>query len=541
MDVVQIIGYLADVAASHSLLLLVFLLGVGSVLGSVRVAQISLGPAAVLFLALAVSAYDPRLRIAEDVGVFGLALFAYVIGVTAGPSFFASLRTGGPIVAVVVVTLVIAALVTAGLGGLLDLPGPVLSGVYAGALTNTPALAAASQAWASDEPTVGYSITYLFGVLGMIAAATLGLRTTRPKRSLVEVPEPVAPPLLSQRVIRIDVDDLPDLYTLSERYGVAFGRIMTGDRPGHPGAVRVATDDVVPQRGDIVSVVGEDSVLDTVCTDLGHPSTVALTLDRSTLDYRRIVVSNTALAGQTLGDLRLARRFGATVTRVRRGDVDLLADDDLALQMGDRVRVVALRAALPEVSAFFGDSEQKVAAFNFSGVGLGMLAGVLLGLLSVPLPGGTTVSLGLAGGCLVVGLLAGHRQRSGRIVWSIPHGAATVLTHLGMVLFLAYAGSNSGAAFAAAISSPEGPQLLLLGAVVTCVAAGCLILGSKFLAGVTGPRLAGVLAAAQTQPAVLAYVNDRTERDPAVNVGYALAYPVAMIAKVVLAPLVGRL
>lgn len=141
-------------------------------------------------------------------------------------------------------------------------------------------------------------------------------------------------------------------------------------------------------------------------------------------------------------------------TRVRRGDLDFLADDDFVLQQGDRVRVVASPQALREVSEYFGDSEQKLTGFSMIGLSLGLLIGVFVGLLSVPLPGGISVSLGVAGGVLIVGLILGRLQRSGPIIWSIPHGSSVTLTQLGIVLFLAYAGSNSGAAFPGAIDSP---------------------------------------------------------------------------------------
>ena len=136
-----------------------------------------------LFTALAFSAYDDRLRLPQILGVFGLALFAYVIGVGAGPSFFAALRTGGRALGVVVGALGVGAVVTVLAGNALGLSGPILSGVYAGALTNTPALAAASEAWASDLPTVGYSVTYLFGVLGMLLAAAIGIKAAAPHKA----------------------------------------------------------------------------------------------------------------------------------------------------------------------------------------------------------------------------------------------------------------------------------------------------------------------------------------------------------------------
>lgn len=540
MNLGDILSGLADMAAENELLLLAILLAVGTAIGSVKVKGFALGPAAVLFTALAFSAWDERLKLPAAIGVFGLAVFAYVVGVGAGPSFLGAIRTGGRVLVALVLTLVGAAAVTLLVGRALGLSSDLLAGAYAGALTNTPALAAATEQLQSEAPTVGYSVTYLFGVLGMLAATAIGLKLRAPHHALVE-PIDEAPPDLARETVRIDRPDLPDLGELSERYELAFGRIMRGDAPGHPGVVDVATDDTRPQPGDILTVVGDPEAVARFTADHGHPSTVPLTLDRSTLDYQKITVSNSALTGQTLGELKLYRRFGATATRVGRGDVELLATDDLALVPGDRVRIVAPRDRMDGVRALLGDSERAAASFNPLGLTVGLLIGVLVGMLEFPLPGGTTFELGMAGGPLLAGLLLGMAQRTGPIVWAIPYGASSALSGVGVLLFLAYAGSNSGAALADAIVTPTGPLLLLLGAIVTTVTAATLILTGRYLTGVTGPRLAGTLAAAQTQPAVLAYANDRTDHDPRVNLGYALAYPVAMIVKVILAPLIGRL
>jgi putative transport protein len=177
----------ADLLAGNPLLLLSLLLAVGSMVGAIAIGRLSLGPAAVLFLALGLSAYDERLRLPAIIGQLGLALFAYSIGVSAGPSFFSALRTGGRVLGVVVALLVGAAGVTLGIGHLLGLSGPVLSGVFAGSLTNTPALAASVEQLHSEQPVVGYSVTYLGGVLGMLLAAGFAARTRRPDTA---VPEP---------------------------------------------------------------------------------------------------------------------------------------------------------------------------------------------------------------------------------------------------------------------------------------------------------------------------------------------------------------
>lgn len=541
MNLLEIGHYLADVAADHKLLLLAVVIAVGSLIGSVSVKGFSLGPAAVLFFALATSAYDERLRLPEEVGSLGLILFAYTIGVRSGPSFFSSWRTGRAVIGVVVVAIVVSGLFIGVLGRVFGLEPASLSGVFAGSLTNTPALAAATEAWRSDLPTVGYSITYLFGVLGMLFVSLAGLRTRRTSRALVTQPADEPRPKLQSMTIRVDVDHLPDLYQLAANYDdkVVFSRIMTGDTPHHPGTVGLATDTTRPRRGDILTVVGDEAALQQLCSDIGHPSTVALTLDRSTLDYRRMVVSNDQCVGVPLSELRLDRRFGARVTRIRRGDVDFLATDDFVLQPGDRVRVVAPRSALADVSAFLGDSEQKL-GFSMIGLSLGLVLGILVGLFTIPLPGGVNLSLGLAGGVLIVGLVLGNLGKSGSIVWTIPYTSSMVLTQLGTVLFLAYAGSNSGAAFLAALSTPIWWKLLLLGMITTVLFGTMLLLGGKYVADFTGRKLAGAIAAAQTQPAVLAYAQQRTDNDPDVSLGYALVYPAAMITKVIFGPLVGR-
>src|SRR5664279_180273 len=206
MNVVDLLHGFANLAADNPLLLLFTLVALGSVLGTIRWRGFSLGPAAVLFVALAFSAYDERLKLPLTVGQLGLALFAYTIGVAAGPSFFGTLRSGGRSLVLVVALLVMAALVTLGVGHLLGLRGPVLSGVYSGSLTNTPALAASLEQLKSSAPTVGYSVTYLFGVLGMLVGAALTVRT---KVSAVPVTESAdvedEVPRLEQRTVRVDV------------------------------------------------------------------------------------------------------------------------------------------------------------------------------------------------------------------------------------------------------------------------------------------------------------------------------------------------
>ena len=521
-----------ELLTEHTVLLYFLYIAVGAVLGQIRIRGVLIGPAAVLFAALAISAFDADLALPEIVGQIGLVLFAYCVGVNSGPTFFDTLRTGGRAIALVAITLLLAAGVAIGVGKLLGLESPLIAGAYTGALTNTPALAAATEQLASSLPTVGYSVTYIFGVVGMLWAASSALKgKMEPKVSAVPDPEPE----LTMVSIRVDKSGLPNLRQLITSHDdkIRFSRVRRNR------VVTVATDDFVPELGDVVSVIGPETLVNEVASQLGHPSTLHLELDRRELDFRRITVSSSKAAGRSLAELNLLDRFGATATRVRRGDIDFLATDDFIVHVGDRIRITAPKTRIDEVSAFFGDSEHGASALNPVGFMLGIVIGLLIGLIAIPLPGGAKLSLGIAGGALVAGLVLGRLHRTGPILWSVPFPTANALGQYGMLAFLAYAGSTSGSKLVAALQTDVGPRLFVVGLVITGFAALMLrFLGPRW-GGLSGPTLSGAMGGSQTQPAVLAFANDRTTADPRVSLGYALVYPAAMIIKVLIAPLIG--
>mgnify|MGYP001049107014 CR=1 FL=1 len=517
--------------AEEPLLLLFLLFGLGTALGAVRVAGIQVGPAAVLFCAIGLTALatvkDITLTVPAEVGTLGLVLFTYTVGVLSGPSFFAALRSGVRPVLTVIGVLAAAAVAATGVGRLLGLPSPEIAGTFAGALTNTPALAAASErAGGAAGPTVGYSIAYLFGVVGLLVSAAVTLRR---RDTDGDGPSPVV-----NLTVRVERTDRPRIGDVEGWYGtkVACSRV----RHGEAGRVLVADDDDSLHEGDLVTVVGPRDVVDRVAKDLGHRSSHTLVADRRHLDYRRITLSRSALAGRTLGELDLFEQFGAMVSRVRRGDVDMIADDDLVLQPGDRLRVIAPTARMKEVSTHLGDSVRGLSDINPLGLAVGLCLGVLLGLVTVPLPGGG-FEIGAAAGTLLVGLVFGRLGRIGPVMTGVPVGAAAALSQFGMLAFLAYAGVKAGGSFVPAISSGLGWRIAVLGVVVTGVVAVVLPAALHRLHGLGATRVSGMLAGAQTQPAVLAFANERTSFDTRVALGYALVYPAAMIVKIVLAQL----
>ena len=267
---------------------------------------------------------------------------------------------------------------------------------------------------------------------------------------------------------------------------------------------------------------------------LGEAAPEALELDRHTLDFRRIFVSNPLLVGKPLRELDLPRQQGAIITRLRRGDKEILPHGDTLLELGDRVRVVTRRENLDAVSRYFGDSYLRLSEVDVVSLGLGLALGLLLGMVPIPLPGGMSFTLGLAGGPLLVALLLGWLERTGPIVWSLPYSANLTLRQLGLTLFLAGIGTRSGHSFATTLGEGGGWAIFLAGVLITCAAAlSLLYLAHRWLRIPMGLCI-GMLAGLQTQPALLAFANEQARNDLP-NIGYATVYPLATIAKILCA------
>ncbi len=527
----EVFGFLAG----QPVLLLFVVIGLGSVIGHVKVRGVGLGAAAVLFLAIGLSAWAAShgvdLELPEVLGTLGLILFTFSVGIVSGATFFSSLRRSlWPILAMAGV-LVLSAGIAVGAGRLLGLDEPVVAGAWAGAVTNTPALAAARDA-AGDAtaPTIGYAVTYLFGVVGMLVAASVALRH--------RTTDSDAPPSLVTRTVRVeDVGD-PSIRDLERRHEdrIKFSRV----RHGETSPIRAAGDEDTLRLDDLVTVVGPVEDVEAVTAELGHASSHRLEADRVYLDVRRMTVSAEHAAGHTIAELDLMHRFGATISRVRRGDVDVVATDDFQLQLGDRVRVIAPRERMAEVSAWFGDSARGLSDITPVVLGVGIALGVLLGVVAIPV-GDRAYSIGAAAGTLIVGLVLGRIGRIGPVVTAMPYTAAQAIAELGLLVFLAQAGTRAGAQIGEAFTSGQWLRILVLGVAVTGFVAAGLYLVMRRAFGIGGTRLSGLLGGAQTQPAVLAFANGRTAYDARVALGYALVYPAAMITKIVLGQVLGGL
>ncbi len=536
----------------NPLLLLFVVAAIGYPLGQIKIGGGRLGVAAVLFVGLAIGSLDPDLQLPEIIYLLGLILFVYTIGLNSGAGFFASLRRKGLRDNLLVVgMLAFAMLLTMAAYSLLHLKPTLAAGMYAGSLTNTPALAGVLDYLKGYAPqgvldqmladtVVGYSITYPMGVVSTLLVIAFVQRNWKvdyaaEAQRLHELGvAPRTSPHLNSRTLRVTRPEATQetIAKLIHKNGwdVVFGRLR---RDSHLSLVDSQTRLAV---GDLITAVGSSEDLNQVTAYLGEASDEHIDLDRSELDYRRVFVSNPKIAGHRLRDLNLPQHFGAVVTRLRRGDIELLPHGDTVLELGDRVRVLTHRKNMDAVSTFLGDSYRMLSEIDILTFSLGLSLGLLLGLVPIPLPGGITLKLGFAGGPLIVALILGALGRTGRLVWNLPYSANLTLRQIGLVLFLAGVGTRAGYTFVTTLTQGSGMAIFLAGIAITSITAlATLWIGHRLL-NIPMSLLLGTLAGLQTQPAVLGFASEQTGNELP-NIGYAIVYPVATISKIIFAQL----
>ncbi len=537
---------IAAALSANPILTLFVVIGLGYLVGEISLFGFKFGVSGVLFVGLAISSLSPAIALPEFVSSLGLVIFVYAIGIHSGPAFFASFRRQGYRDSLLAVgVLAFGALMAVLLSTLLPLPAPRAAGLFCGALTNTPALAAARERIhehavargvpeeqarvEADQPVVTYSIAYPIGVIGVLICLQLFRRISKTDAQPGEEAAEILVCDYSVTNPGVIGRSVGEVLRLHKDLGFVISRLQ------HAGSTDLAMSGTVLSEGDIVAVVGDETAHERAQQIFGERSQTRIEEDRSRLDYRRVFVSSKEVVGKRLRDLDLQNALGATITRLRRGDVDVVPAPETRLELGDRIRVLTRRENFANVSRFFGDSIRGTAETDFGSVAIGMVLGALVGMLPIPLPGGSVARLGLAGGPLLVALLLGKMEHTGRITWAIPVSVNITLRQLGLLLFLAAVGTRAGYSFVETVRV-NGFQLLAAGAAITFgVVLGMLLVGHLAFR-IPCDTLMGLVSGVQTQPACLAYAANLSKTD-APNIAYAGVYPAAMIAKIVLAQL----
>jgi putative transport protein len=532
-----------DILSEYPLLLLFIVASLGYFIGQVKIKGSSLGTAAILFTGLAFGALDPRFNIPEVILFLGLSIFVYSIGLSSGPAFFQSYRKNGMRDFIFVFSMLLFSGILAGVLWLLfDFSAAMITGVYSGSTTNTAALAGVidmiNMKFQGDtakslveEAVVGYSFSYPIGVLGGIIAIVLMERIFKidyaAEKQSLRKSYPLEENLMSRAfkitnpsIMGISIRDFLQKYD----WHLVFGRLYRN------GELSLVNWDTTFREGDIFMVVGAENELAEAKPELGDDAMLPLEFNRREFDHRRIFVSNPKVAGRTIASLNIQEKYQAIITRIRRGDIDMLASADTVLELGDRIRFIARREDLDDLSAYFGDSYQESSKVNLFSFGLGIGLGVLLGTIDFNFGGGVHFKLGYAGGPLVVGIILGALRRTGSIVWTLPYSANATLQQIGLMFLLTTIGVRSGHAFIESVSY-QGVCLFFAGAIISLVTAFTILFVGYKLLKMPFSLLMGVVA---NQPAILDFAQSRTKNHIPLF-GFAMMFPLALIAKVIIA------
>jgi putative transport protein len=506
-------------------------IGLGYLVGQISIFGFSLGVGAVLFVGLAIGAFAPKAQITGPIGLTGLIMFLYGIGILYGRQFFEGMVGAGQKYNLLALVACLAGLLVAlGLGHILGIKIGHTLGLYAGSMTSTATLQAALDVVKNKDPSIGYSIAYPFGVIGPILCIYFMTQIVRPKF-----------PVKTQRFHMGEI-------SIGEAFaGRSLGELM----PNAPSGLQVTmvrkggrnfvpTDDTILAAGDAVLVVAEDNeAIATAAAQLGKLEPGRLASDRADLDYIRVFVGKASAVGIPLARLPMPAGYPTHLLHARRYDADLVPAPDLMLEFGDRVGVLTPPDRKEEIRRHFGDTVKSAAEFSYVSLGIGMVLGVLLGLIPIPIPGVGTVTLGIGGGPLIVALILGKLRRTGPMLWTMPLPANIVLRNFGLAMFLATVGVNAGQPFVRTVAE-SGLTMLFIGVAVLLTTVAIVLLVGHYLMNIPYDDLVGVASGATGNPAILVYSTKMapTERP---DIGYAMIFPSMTLVKVIAAQIVGLL
>ena len=538
----------------HSILLLSFVIAAGIQLGKIKVFGVSLGITLVLFVGIILGHFGFTINhnVIHFFKEFGLILFVYSVGMQVGPGFFSSFKQGGITLNMLACGIVFLGVLTAViLHYATGIPMPTMVGILSGAVTNTPGLGAAQQAFSdmhgvSDNTSaLGYAVAYPLGVIGIILSIILikyifrvsfdkeNEQLNSEDSSHTNEAKPISLIVKNPAIFNKTVAELSNLL---EHRDFVISRVWRDSNK----QIEIASANTVLQENDKVFVITTETDAETIKTFIGEE----IDMERkqwirmeSQFINRRILITKPELNGKRLGQLKLRKLYGINITRINRAGVDLVAKPGLTLQVGDRVNVVGTETAVSNVEKVLGNSMKRLNEPNLITIFVGIALGIVLGSIPISFPGiPQPVKLGLAGGPLVVAILISRFGYHYKLITYTTQSANLMLREIGITLFLACVGISAGDGFVDTIVNNGGFAWIGYGFIITFVPLmiiGCI---GRYFCKVNYFTLMGLIAGSTTDPPALAYSNATAGND-APSVGYATVYPLTMFLRVLTAQL----
>lgn len=559
-------------SVGHIVLLYAVVIAIGYKLGKIKFGVVSLGSTFVLFAGILVGhiykayagnpdGFAAPLSVLGFVQDFGLILFVYCIGLQVGPGFFSSFRKGG-----IALNLYSTAIVLLNVGMMFLLYFlcfdtsdaknlPMMVGVLCGAVTNTPGLGAANEtlndlmqhnpdlqsAMAGNEIASAYACAYPLGVLGMIGAVIL-------LRFLLKIKLQK-----EQDQIRREVEDNPhakpfrmtvkmENHALSgmelQKIREFMSRNFVCSRMERDGEVSTPVFDTVLQEGDLLNVVCAEDDADAIVAFLGETVEKDWTIEQSPIISKRVLVTKPAIEGKTFGQMHFSSLYGVNVTRLTRSGMDMFADRNVHLQIGDRILMVGPEENVNRAANAVGNSVKKLRHPNIGPIFIGIMLGVLLGSIPFVISGiPNPVKLGLAGGPLLVAIFIGAKGYKLHITSYTTTSVNLFVRELGLNLFLASVGIKAGANFWDTLTQGDGMKYVWVGFLITVIPIFIIGILSRLKLKLNYFTMMGFVAGTYTDPPLLGFANQVAGND-APAVGYSTVYPLSMFLRILTAQLI---
>ena len=538
---------------AHAIFLYALVIAFGVILGKIKIFGVSLGVTFVLFVGILVGHLQLTVNteILHFIREFGLILFIFSIGLQVGPGFFSSFKRGGLIlnglaVLIILLNIAVALAIYFGFG---DINISNLVGVLSGAVTNTPELGAAQQTLTEVAGTnaatadsikgmaMGYAAAYPLGVLGIILSmilvkAIFRINLDKEQENLNHENEQSQ---LQPHVITLQVTNaLIFNHTVKQVHDVIDRNyVISRMKKAATGEIIIPKSDTLIEKDDLLLIVisaQEEHVYESV---IGHKVDMKWDMNNGPAVSRRILVTKSEYSGRKIGSLRLHMGYKLNITRVNRAGVDLLANPNLALQIGDRLTVVGNIDDINRLAERMGNSLKRLNQPNMFTMFIGILLGIILGSIPIAFPGmSVPMKLGLAGGPLIVAILISCFGYKVKLVTYTSSAASLMLREIGICLFLASVGIAAGGDFAETVFNATGLRWVLYGFMITFFP--LLIVG--FIArrkyNLNYFSIMGLLSGSYTDPPALAYSN-KTANNDAPAVAYSTVYPLTMFLRVI--------
>lgn len=533
---------------AHSVMILAMVITLGLVLGRIKVKGMSLGLTWILFIGIIFAHFSLNLdvHLLHFMKEFGLILFVYSVGLQIGPGFFTSFSKGGLALNLMALfSVLLSVLIAVVLLMLTDTDVPTMAGILSGAVTNTPALGAAQQAYSDlrgiDESSIlmGYAVSYPVGVLGLMFSCLALQYLMRINKAHENVEAHKGLGHLEKMTVRpftVRVDNASfDGLTVKEMKKLVKREYVISRMKGEKDEESDAVVDgsTVVHVGDLLHIVAAPTDVEAITAFVGQPVDVDWDEHDNSLVARQMLVTRNSVNGKTIGELSPRTNYGVNVTRVMRSGIELIPSSSLRLQVGDRITVVGTEVGLAQVERKVGNQSRKLNDPNTLPIFLGIALGCVLANVPFFFPGiSQSLRLGLTGGPLVIAILIGYLGPKYHLVTYNTISANLMLREIGLCLFLACVGLSSGKDFFSIVLTQQGMHWLAWGAVITILPTILCGLIGRYVLKLNFYTLLGMLAGINTNPPALAYARDLTSADSP-SVGYSAVFPFAMFLRVV--------